>query len=53
MPHFGAIRLIAKWQGHAVARLILSRYGAYLGAGYEKEALAKLANITGQDAPAR
>jgi len=30
------IRLIAKWQGHADARLIFSRYGAYIDAGYEK-----------------
>jgi site-specific recombinase XerD len=42
------IRLIAKWQGHADARLILSRYGNYIDAGYEKDALAKLGNGTGQ-----
>jgi hypothetical protein len=36
------LRLIAKWQGHADARLILSRYGAYIDADYEKRELAKL-----------
>ena len=36
------IRLIAKWQGHKDAHLILSRYGNYIDAGYEKEALAIL-----------
>ena len=36
------IRLIAKWQGHADGRLIMSRYGAYIDADYEKEALKKL-----------
>ena len=46
------IRLIAKWQGHADAHLILSRYGAFIDAGYEKEALAKLGDFTGQNAPA-
>jgi len=40
------IRLIAKWQGHADARLILSRYGAFIDAGYEKEALATLGKST-------
>ncbi len=40
------IRLIAKWQGHSDARLILSRYGAYIDAGYEKEALAMLDSDT-------
>jgi len=42
------IRLIAKWQGHTDAQLILSRYGKYIDAGYEKEALAKLGNDIGQ-----
>jgi integrase len=42
------IRLIAKWQGHSDARLILSRYGTHIDAGYEKEALAKLDESTGQ-----
>ena len=37
------IRLIAKWQGHRDARLILSRYGAFIDADYEKEALTLLA----------
>jgi integrase len=36
------LRLIAKWQGHADARLILSRYGAYIDADHEKRELAKL-----------
>ena len=39
------IRLIAKWQGHSDARLILSRYGAYIDADYEKEALAMLGGV--------
>ncbi len=42
------IRLIAKWQGHTDARPILSRYGAYIDAGYEKEALAMLGSATGR-----
>ena len=42
------IRLIAKWQGHSDARLILSRYGTYIDAGYEKDALAKLDKGAGQ-----
>ena len=33
------IRLIAKWQGHRDATLIFQRYGAYIEADYEKEAL--------------
>jgi len=41
-------RLIAKWQGHRDARLILSRYGNYIDADYEKEALAKLDKSPGQ-----
>jgi integrase len=36
------LRLIAKWQGHADARLILSRYGAYIDADHEQRELAKL-----------
>jgi integrase len=36
------LRLIAKWQGHADARLILSRYGAYIDAEHEERELAKL-----------
>jgi integrase len=40
------IRLIAKWQGHSDARLILSRYGTYIDAAYEKKALVKLRNAT-------
>lgn len=40
------IRLIAKWQGHADARLILSRYGAYIDADYEEEALKTLGEKT-------
>ena len=40
------IRLIAKWQGHSDARLILSRYGTYIDAAYEKKALARLRNAT-------
>jgi site-specific recombinase XerD len=36
------IRLIAKWQGHSDARLILSRYGTFIDAGYEKDALTQL-----------
>ena len=36
------VRLIAKWQGHSDARLILSRYGAFIDADYEKKALASL-----------
>jgi integrase len=36
------IRLIAKWQGHADAHLILKRYGAYIDADYERDALAAL-----------
>ena len=36
------LRLIAKWQGHSDARLILSRYGAYIDADHEKRELAKL-----------
>lgn len=42
------IRLIAKWQGHSDARLILSRYGAYIDADYEKEALATLGGVANQ-----
>ena len=42
------IRLIAKWQGHSDARLILSRYGAYIDADYEKEALAMLGGVADQ-----
>ena len=36
------IRLIAKWQGHADATLILSRYGQYIDAEHEAEELKKL-----------
>ena len=36
------LRLIAKWQGHTDARLILSRYGAFIDADHEKRELAKL-----------
>ena len=36
------IRLIAKWQGHKDAQLILSRYGNHIDADHEKLALAKL-----------
>jgi site-specific recombinase XerD len=36
------VRLIAKWQGHNDAQLILKRYGAHIDEGYEKEALASL-----------
>ncbi len=36
------LRVIAKWQGHADARLILSRYGAYINAEHEERELAKL-----------
>ena len=43
------IRLIAKWQGHADARLILSRYGAFIDADYEKEAMAKLDKVADQN----
>lgn len=42
------IRLIAKWQGHADARLILSRYGAYISAEHEERELAKLNTAAGQ-----
>ncbi len=35
-------RLIAKWQGHAEATLILSRYGQYIDAEHEAEELKKL-----------
>ena len=36
------LRLIAKWQGHRDARLILSRYGAYIDPEHERRELAKL-----------
>ena len=36
------LRLIAKWQGHTDARLILSRYGAYIDEDHEKRELEKL-----------
>ena len=40
------IRLIAKWQGHRDATLILQRYGNYIDAEYEAKALATLkANV--------
>ena len=42
------IRLIAKWQGHADARLILSRYGNFIDAKYEQEALATLNSAAAQ-----
>jgi integrase len=42
------LRLIAKWQGHADARLILSRYGAYISAEHEERELAKLDVAAGQ-----
>jgi integrase len=42
------LRLIAKWQGHADARLILSRYGAYINAEHEQRELAKLNAATAQ-----
>jgi integrase len=42
------LRLIAKWQGHADARLILSRYGAYISAEHEERELAKLNTAAGQ-----
>ncbi len=42
------LRLIAKWQGHRDARLILSRYGAYIDAEHEQRELAKL-NVAAAD----
>ena len=40
------IRLIAKWQGHRDATLILQKYGNYIDADYEKDALTTLkANV--------
>ena len=42
------LRLIAKWQGHTDARLILSRYGAYISAEHEARELAKLNTAAGQ-----
>jgi len=42
------IRTFAKWQGHSDARLILSRYGAYIDAGHEKRELEKLGGVMGQ-----
>jgi integrase len=42
------LRLIAKWQGHTDARLILSRYGAYIDPDHEKRELAKLDAAAGQ-----
>ena len=42
------LRLIAKWQGHTDARLILSRYGAYINPEHEQRELAKLNAAIGQ-----
>ncbi len=42
------LRLIAKWQGHTDARLILSRYGAYIDAEHEKRELEKLGTVAGR-----
>ena len=42
------IRTIAKWQGHSDARLIFSRYGAFIDAGHEQRELEKLGGVTGQ-----
>jgi len=42
------LRLIAKWQGHSDARLILSRYGKYIDEKYEKRELDKLRTSLGQ-----
>jgi len=42
------LRLIAKWQGHADARLILSRYGAYIDAEHENRELERLSAAVGR-----
>jgi integrase len=42
------LRLIAKWQGHRDARLILSRYGEYIDADHEKKELEKLGMMASQ-----
>ena len=36
------IRLIARWQGHANAQLIFSRYGEFIDSEYEQQELEKL-----------
>jgi integrase len=41
------LRLIARWQGHADARLILSRYGQFIDADHEKSELEKLCKASG------
>jgi integrase len=42
------LRLIAKWQGHTDARLILSRYGAYIDADHEKREWVNMNAAAGQ-----
>ncbi len=42
------IRLIARWQGHADAQLIFSRYGEFIDAEHEKSELEKLNKAAGQ-----
>jgi site-specific recombinase XerD len=48
IQHGVELRLIAQWQGHKDARLILSRYGAYIDPEHEKRELAKLDAAAGQ-----
>ena len=43
------IRLIAEWQGHRDATLILKVYGKYIDADHKKRALAKLGEVAGQN----
>jgi integrase len=45
------VRLIAKWQGHRDATLILQRYGSHIDEEHEKKALASLkASVSGHGA---
>ncbi len=41
------LRLIAEWQGHRDATLILKVYGKYIDADHKKQALAALASAVG------
>jgi integrase len=42
LEHGVEARVVAKWQGHTNAQLILTTYGNYVGQEHEKTQIAKL-----------